>query len=911
MTDKTIKLPSEPLNKLQQKAVDLRLGQPHHSLFPTELLDDIFKIPGLNQYYHSFGDKNLREQLINRYYRNYTVDNIIITNGGIGALDLIFRTHLKENDHVLIPTPGFPPYEQLVLLQDCIVKKYTIDHLSSTNMIDWESFKTALTINTKLVLINSPHNPTGKMFTSSDKEMLVEILSVNKKIKIIIDEVYRDIILEDDEHINLSEYKDRVIIVGSFSKMFPIQGARIGWVLANKYSIDLIKPYVLHCIWAVSSFGQEVAKRILDSNIPYNQLYRTNYKCAVSILDEHKIEYLKPHGTFFLYLNTNHYSIKVCEDLNSEGVKTIPGASFGDAASTYLRVSLSNTTENVKEGITRICRYINARLPHTLTAGNYIARFMETRNVNTIFGVSGANIEDLLFSAQKNSSIKIILAKNEYNACTMAIGAYLKTNKVQYVYTTSGGGFLNTIPIIAEAYTSRIPYMIISGQVPTHAEGQGGFQDASGKSGSLDIMEVVRPITAYCAYAHTVDEIEHAIESAYQTAVMEKRPCVVFIPKNLFTQEAAVSPRPIYNPIQPFVKKEIINEIKGHIEEIDLEQDAFFIIGEESNHLEENGLLSTLIQKHRIPIALTNETKGSFDNDHYLYKGLIGIMGHDDLASEIENRKYVFMLGCQLNATNCFGLEKLLKDKKVFVINGFPTIKMENIADITYYRLGIEIFLRCLDEKEIATESTASTNNTENIAISDGSFSTRNILLTINEILKANDDIFVDAGNTGAFSIHYLKPRGNGVCYVSLGMGGMGNSIGSAIGSAFMDRNNTYVFVGDGSFLMQGFEIQTALEHSLPITFFLFNNNSHGMCTLREKLFNDEFSQLNNLRKSTFGELNNVFEGLNSYEINTLGQLDEALSAIENNKKVNLLSLNISRDEIPPFKAFINKSKHQ
>ena len=111
----------------EKKAINLGVGEPHHSLFPINELLEIWNVPRISKYYPPFGDKILKNQIIQRYYEGVKEDSIIITNGGIGALDLIFRAHLRQNDVILIPNPGFPPYKQMALLQHATVKRYEID----------------------------------------------------------------------------------------------------------------------------------------------------------------------------------------------------------------------------------------------------------------------------------------------------------------------------------------------------------------------------------------------------------------------------------------------------------------------------------------------------------------------------------------------------------------------------------------------------------------------------------------------------------------------------------------------------------------------------------------------------------------------------------------------------------------
>jgi acetolactate synthase-1/2/3 large subunit len=182
------------------------------------------------------------------------------------------------------------------------------------------------------------------------------------------------------------------------------------------------------------------------------------------------------------------------------------------------------------------------------------------------------------------------------------------------------------------------------------------------------------------------------------------------------------------------------------------------------------------------------------------------------------------------------------------------------------------------------------------------------VIKVIEKSLPAKADVFVDAGNTGAFVIHGLRLSGEGVFYVSLGMGGMGNSIGAAIGSCLYTRRQTYVFIGDGSFLMHGLEIHTAREHQLPLVLFILNNNSHAMCSTREEVFSNGETGLNNFLPSHFGRgFDQIFPGMKCFEVNTIAELEEKMIQIINPKGPTIISINIDKKELPPFNSFIKK----
>ena len=160
----------------------------------------------------------------------------------------------------------------------------------------------------------------------------------------------------------------------------------------------------------------------------------------------------------------------------------------------------------------------------------------------------------------------------------------------------------------------------------------------------------------------------------------------------------------------------------------------------------------------------------------------------------------------------------------------------------------------------------------------------RDAMTVLDAVLPDGTDVVVDAGNIGASAIHYLPVRRDGRFIVALGMGGMGYSFGAGVGVAFgrasarakgdRQRRRTVVIAGDGSFLMHGMEIHTALQYRLPVTFLLFDNHAHAMCVTREQLFYDDLYSYNRFGPSRFGAgLATMFPGLPSVDVDDIDRV--------------------------------------
>jgi acetolactate synthase-1/2/3 large subunit len=177
--------------------------------------------------------------------------------------------------------------------------------------------------------------------------------------------------------------------------------------------------------------------------------------------------------------------------------------------------------------------------------------------------------------------------------------------------------------------------------------------------------------------------------------------------------------------------------------------------------------------------------------------------------------------------------------------------------------------------------------------------------------LPTDGHILVDAGNCGATALHRLTvPRGTEVT-VALGMAGMGYSLAAAVGAQLGDRTGrTVVLCGDGAFLMNGFEIHTAVDLRLPVLYVVFNNDMHGMCAARQRLFFDD-----RMECATFGHVDvaAVARGLGDGDrlwvgcATTAAELATALADYDDTgaDRPGVLELRIGAEEVPPMTPFV------
>lgn len=515
-----------------------------------------------------------------------------------------------------------------------------------------------------------------------------------------------------------------------------------------------------------------------------------------------------------------------------------------------------------------------------------ISEFLSAMEIPSVFGVSGANCEDIFESLFKKGKTKIFLSKSEYGAATMAIGHYLSSLKTGVVVTTSGPGILNTIPVLSEAFTSKLPLLLIAGGVPTNAEGEGAFQDTSGKADSLDLESMLKSCTCFVKKILKEEEFIETLQNAYIKCLQEKKPAVVLVPKDL-SQREIYTLREFVHPEGSYFPAEITLQLQTFVDEMTRPDTRPLIVyGDDCVHLKNKKALTEFAEKCEAPVVVTPNAKGCFDHSSRKFAGLLGIMGHDSALTAFKNATHVLFIGFHATALNLIGINEEFQHKKKFFLSAEP---------------GVEEYLLTLKFK-VAQKKAAAVFSS--LSLRNG-FYPETILSVIQKYISKDANVFVDAGNTGAWVVHHFKCSGLGLFCISLGMGGMGNSIGAAIGAAALRQKRSVAFMGDGSFLIQGMEIHTALQYSLPVTFFIFNNNAHEMCSTREKLFLSGETGINRFKPSFYANgILKMFPGLPAREIYSIDDLEECMSDFKSVRGPVVISLNCNETDHPPFLTF-------
>lgn len=532
--------------------------------------------------------------------------------------------------------------------------------------------------------------------------------------------------------------------------------------------------------------------------------------------------------------------------------------------------------------------------------------------VDYIFGVDGANIEDLYDAAFYRADITAVLAKHEFSAATMADGYSRSGAGLGVVAATSGGGCLNTVPGLGEAFASRVPVLALIGQAPTTLDGRGAFQDTSGRNGSLDAHALFSAVSVYCKRVTTAEDIVTALPEAI-AAAKTGGPAVLLLPKDIQQSElhamngVSIARRAAHTgDPHPIVRA--LQRADGPVTIIAGEQVA------RDNARAELEQLRSLLRARVACVPDAKDVAGTPGMGSSSALGVTGVMGHPSVAGAIAESALCLVVGTRLSVTARAGLDDALRSTRVYSIGAETPYLPWTHVHTDDLRGSLSRLTKALSGRgrpaRLRVPDAVRRSELRPPAHGGPGIRYRDAMTVLDRMLPDGVDVVVDAGNIGASAIHHLPVRRDGRFIVALGMGGMGYSFGAGIGVAFgraADLNHrTVVISGDGSFFMHGMEIHTALQYGLPVTFLLFDNHAHAMCVTREQQFYGDLYSYNRFGPSRLGAgLAAMFPKLRSVDVYDIDALPAALEAALGVDGPSVISIECSADEVPPFAAFL------
>ena len=283
-------------------------------------------------------------------------ENVLVTIGACHALFTALFGILNPGEEVIVPTPGFGLYETIATISGA--KTVALDVTKTNFQITKEALEAAITPKTKAIVINSPCNPTGVVF-SEESLANVKAAVLGKPIFIISDNVYNQLsYVNSCPDLSLDgDLKDQLILCQSFSKPYAMTGWRVGYLTCPEYVMDRLLLLSAAEITAVPTFLQEAAVTALKTDpAPMREVYRRRRHYVCSRLREMGLSFPEPEGAFYVFVDIRKYGLDsgtFCTRMIQEGkVAAVPGVCFG--AEGYIRLSYCYSDEELKKGLDRL-----------------------------------------------------------------------------------------------------------------------------------------------------------------------------------------------------------------------------------------------------------------------------------------------------------------------------------------------------------------------------------------------------------------------------------------------------------------------------------------------------------------------------------------------------------------------------
>lgn len=358
------------MNEKGERIISLGLGEPG---FPTP--PDIVEAAveamrkGMTRYSNPFGLPELREAICAKLASDNGIQakpsEIMVTPGAKMALSLALAALLEPGDEVINILPCYPSYLPQIRIAEPDAVIRNIDLLRKDFSLDLQRLQDALSPRTKVIILNFPHNPTGKMLSEGELNGLVDLLSAHS-CWLISDEIYERLNFSGMPHLSpgaIPALAERTITINGFSKAYSMTGWRIGYLVAKGPIMKTISKVQQHMNTNVAPFIQKAAVTALAMPMGflevYNQQLATNAATLnAAVTQTHQLYLRNSEGGLFAFLDisaTGLTSDVFCSRLLEEhSVAATPGVSFGAAWDQHVRISLASTEDSFAEGVRRL-----------------------------------------------------------------------------------------------------------------------------------------------------------------------------------------------------------------------------------------------------------------------------------------------------------------------------------------------------------------------------------------------------------------------------------------------------------------------------------------------------------------------------------------------------------------------------
>lgn len=332
---------------------------------------------GYTHYGPSAGLPEAREAIADYFNRTrgvhlYSGKEVVITPGAKPIIFFGMMAVLEEGDEVIYPNPGFPIYESVIRFLNAVPVPLPLRHEKGFR-VDVADIEARITPRTRMLVLNSPHNPTGSVLGAEELHQIAELARQHNLI-VMSDEIYSQITYDGVRHVSIVQFegmKERTIVVDGFSKTFAMTGWRIGYGLMPEHIAEVVARLQTNCTSCTATFTQIAGIEALqDRTLPAVHRFVEEFRRRRDVLVDGLnhlpgITCVRPQGAFYAFPNvegTGMNSREFAEALLQEaGVACLSGTAFGAYGEGFVRFSYANSVENITLALERIAEFLERR----------------------------------------------------------------------------------------------------------------------------------------------------------------------------------------------------------------------------------------------------------------------------------------------------------------------------------------------------------------------------------------------------------------------------------------------------------------------------------------------------------------------------------------------------------------------
>lgn len=480
-----------------------------------------------------------------------------------------------------------------------------------------------------------------------------------------------------------------------------------------------------------------------------------------------------------------------------------------------------------------------------IKVSDYIFDFLKSKNIDTIFSVSGGAAAHLLNSVAERD-FKYICNYHE-QACAMAAEGYARiANKPACVLVTNGPGSTNTITGIVGAYQDSIPMIIISGQVPVNQSlgSLNGIKLRQLGVQECDIISMVKSVTKYAVQVTNANDIIECLEEAYtQATTGRKGPVWLDIPLDI--QSAQINPN-------AYDIDSLISAILNSKKPVIITGNGIHLSSSESEFLKLKDLL-------QIPVISTWTSKDIIDHNDPLFVGNFGLLGERAANFAVQNADLLLILGSRLSIPNIGYQSSLFSPNSVKIMVDIdrnelnkPTLKIDHPVNKDLKEFILEFTSALLENKIPSwTDWVNKTQTWKNkypvyqpeYKLNKERINSFYFMEVLSKKLTDNTVIVTDMGTSYTCTMQSLQMNGKARLFTSSACCSMGFGLPGAIGAYFANPNKDIILIaGDGGLQMNIQELQTVIHNKIPLKIFLLNNNGYlAISLMQDNLFKSKY----------------------------------------------------------------------